>query len=268
MLTCQECEKYLVAFLDDALEVKEGLDIEEHLRACPPCRSQAETEQTLCRFIRQQATLPPLPEELKRRIIRQAMQPQSTPSWRRRLGGAVHLRDFAIGVAAAAAVLIVLFGPLSFPPGGDDMMQKFVQEASMTYGTYTTQRMPPELASPDDKIVTQWLNTRMGHRIKVPCITDEATKLLGGRLCRLLDRKSAALIYQRNGVDLLLFAFQGGPLSLPEKYKVQTKDHVFYVHSVAGRPVAMWQHGDTTYSMVGDLPPDDLLHVATTINYR
>jgi anti-sigma factor (TIGR02949 family) len=268
MLTCQECVKYLVAFLDDALEVKEGLDIEEHLRACPPCMSQAEAERTLRQFIRQQATTPPLPEELKRRIVRQAMQPQPTRSWWWRLRDAVHLRDFTIGMAAAAVVLLVLFGPLSSPSGREDMMQKFVQEASMTYGTYTTQRMPPEVASPDDKIVTQWLNTRMGYHIKVPCITDEATKLLGGRLCRLLDRKSAALIYQRNGVDLLLFAFQGGPLSLPEKYKVRTKDHVFYIHSVAGRPVAMWQHGDTTYSMVGDLPPADLLHVATTISYR
>ena len=75
MLSCQDCEKYLDAFLDNALDVKESLDVQEHLHSCTPCTNRAAAERTLRAFIRQHATTPPLPEELKRRIVRQAMQP-------------------------------------------------------------------------------------------------------------------------------------------------------------------------------------------------
>jgi anti-sigma factor (TIGR02949 family) len=75
MLPCQDCEKYLDAFLDNALDVKQSLDVQEHLHSCTPCTNRAAAERTLRAFIRQHATTPPLPEELKRRIVRQAMQP-------------------------------------------------------------------------------------------------------------------------------------------------------------------------------------------------
>jgi anti-sigma factor (TIGR02949 family) len=269
MLSCQDCEKYLDAFLDQALAVKESLDIQEHLRACPPCTSRADAERTLRVFIRQHAAPPPVPEELKQRIVRQAMQAPQQPWWRWSVSAGViaHARDFVMGVAAAV-VLLLVFSAIFATPRGDDMTQRFVKEASMTYGTYKTEHMPPEVVSADDKVVTQWINNHMGDQMKVPCITDSATKLQGGRLCRLLDRKSAALMYERHGVDLLLFAFKGEPLSLPAKQVRRIKDHVFYLQNVGGRPVAMWQHGGITYSIVGDMPPDELLQVATTINYR
>lgn len=267
MLLCQDCEKYLDAFLDHALDVKESLDVQEHLGACTSCTNRAETERLFRVFIRQRTIPPPLPEDLKRRIVRQAMQTPQPRRWGIPIGVVAHARDFVMGVAAAA-VLLLVFSSMFNASQGDDMTQKFVHEASMTYGTYKTQRMPPEVESADDKIVTQWFNNHMGYQLKVPCITDAATKLQGGRLCRLLDRKTAALLYQRNGVDLLLFAFKGDPLALPEKHMRRIKDHVFYLQNVGGRPVAMWQHGGITYSIVGDIAPDELLKVATTINYR
>jgi anti-sigma factor RsiW len=266
-LSCQDCERYLSAFLDHALNVKESLDVQEHLRSCTPCSNRLAAERTLRSFLRQHGRVAPLPEELKRHIVRQAMQPATGPYWRGRMGVIRHVRDFVMGVAAAA-VLLLAFGYLLNASSGDDMTQKFVQEASTTYGTYKTQYMPPEVESTDDTVVTQWLNSRMGYQLKVPCITDTATQLLGGRLCRLFDRKSAALLYKRNGIDILLFAFKGGPLFLSEKHAVRTKDQTFYIQSVGGRPVAMWQRGEIIYSIVGDLPRDELLQLAATVNYR
>ncbi|HEY7495702.1 MAG TPA: zf-HC2 domain-containing protein [Candidatus Tectomicrobia bacterium] len=267
MLSCQDCEKYLYAFLDHALDVKESLDIQEHLFCCPPCAKRVDAERTLRTFVRQHATVAPLPETLKCGIIRQVIHAPRPQHWWTRLRVVWHLRDCAIGVAAAAVVLLV-FSFLSAPSKSDDLMRQFVQDTSRAYRLYTTQRMPLEVASADDTVVTQWFNKHMDIPLKLPCITDAATKLLGGRLCRLFDRKSAALVYQRNGVDILLFAFPGGRISLPTKHMVRTKDGVFYVQNVSGRPVAMWQRGGMTYSITGDMDRDDLIRVATTINYR
>jgi anti-sigma factor (TIGR02949 family) len=267
MLSCQDCEKYLYAFLDHALDVKENLDIEEHLCRCPPCARHVDAERTLRAFVRQHAMVSPLPEALKYGIIRQVIHAPQPQPWWVRLGVVWHLRDCAIGVAAAAIVLLA-FSFISAPSKSVSLAQQFVQDASRSYRLYTTQRMPLDVASADDTVVTQWFNKHMDTPVKLPCITDTAAKLLGGRLCRLFDRKSATLVYQRNGVDILLFAFRGGQISLPTKHMVRTKDDVFYIQKIAGRPVAIWQRGGMTYSIIGDLEQDDLIRVATTINYR
>jgi anti-sigma factor (TIGR02949 family) len=265
MLSCQDCERYLYAFLDHALDIKESLDVQEHMRSCTACVTRLDAERTLRSFLHKHGRVPPLPEELKRRIVRQAMHLPAGQHWWVRMGVIRHVRDFVMGVAAAAALLLAV-GYFLNASSGDDITQKFVQEASTTYGTYKTQHMPPEVESPDDTVVTQWLNSRMGYQLKVPCITDAGAQLLGGRLCRLLDRKSAALLYKRNGIDILLFAFKGESLSLAEKH-ADTKDQI-YIQSVGGRPVAMWQRGEITYSMVGDLPRDELRRLAETVHYR
>ena len=268
MLSCQDCEKYLEAFLDHALDVKQGLDVAEHLHTCPSCSDRAEAERLWRATVRHQAMTPALPEDMKRRIIHQAMHASPRQPWWQRWRVGSHVRDFTVGVATAAAVLFLVFGwGLSIAPR-DDMAQQFVREASMTYTTYRTQPMPPEVESTDDQVVTQWFNRRMGYAFKVPCITDQATKLVGGRLCRLRDRATATLIYHRNGVDLLLFAFKGEEIALPSNRMVRTKKRVFYVDHSAGRPVAMWQHGGFMYSIVGDMRLADLLQVAETIDYR
>ena len=268
MLSCADCKRYLEPFLDQALEVKESLDVEQHLIGCPACADRVDAERSFRQFIRQQATTPSLSMPDKRRIVLQAIS-SSQPRVRT---GAVRqtfqMRDFFLGLTTAAALLLLLFKPYFSSSQSDDMMHKFANEASLTYGTYMVHRVPPEFVNGDDKIVSKWLNTNMGFRLKMPCITDRETKLLGSRLCRLLDRKSATMIYERNGTNLLLFAFKDGHLKMPEKYKVKTPGPELYIRTISGRPVAMWNYGGMTYSMVGDIDPDDLVQVAKTIDYR
>ena len=258
MLSCQECERYLPVFLDHALEVKESLDVQAHLQSCGACHGRAERERRLRTFVRQFLDVPPPPEELKRAMILRAMQGERRCGWRAYLPVPGRLRDFVMGMATAAVLVWAVYGILP-DLWSDRDIQKMVHEASLAYGTHIEQHMPLEVVSADDTKVTQWLNTHMGSHIKMPCITDTSTQLLGGRVCRILDRKSAALVYQRRGVPIMLFAFHGDHMSLP----AQTKPRY-----VSGRPVVMWQRNGVVYSMVGDMQSDDLMRVAATINYR
>ena len=269
MLSCQDCEKYLPVYLDQALEVKESLDVQEHLQSCVSCTHLAEAERTLRQFVREHAVESPPQEALKRRIVRQAIQQSGWQSWGARLRAMMRPWDFALG--AATAVLVFVFAVRFFglaTTANDDMTQRLVHEASIAYDTYISQSMPPEVVNANDKVVVEWFNRRMGYPMAVPCITDKATKLRGGRLCRLFNRKSAAFMYQRDGVDLVLFAFKGAGISIPSKYMMHTQSGTFYVQQVSGRPVAMWKRDGFTYSLVGDLDSDELLRVAETIHYR
>jgi len=258
MLSCQECERYIPIFLDHALEVRESLDVQAHLQSCLSCHDRIESERRLRMFVRQFLDVPPPPEEIKRAIILRAMQDERQCGWRAYLPVPVRLRDFAMGMATAALLALAVYGILP-DLWSDPDIQKVIHEASLAYGTHTTQHMPLEVVSADDTAVTQWLNTHMGNHIKLPCITDTATQLLGGRVCRILDRKSAALMYQRRGVPIMLFAFHGEHMSLP------TQKMPRYV---SGRPVVMWQRDGVVYSIVGDIQSDDLMKVAATVNYR
>jgi len=258
MLSCQECERYLPVFLDHALEVKESLDVQAHLQSCLSCHDRAESERRLRLFVRRFLDVPPPPEEFKRAMILRAMQDERQCGWRAYLPVPVCLRDFAMGMATAAMLALAVYGVLP-DLWSDPDIQKVIHEASLAYGTHTTQHMPLEVVSADDTQVTQWLNTQMGNHIKMPCITDTATQLVGGRVCRILDRKSAALVYQHRGIPIMLFAFYGDNMSLPTQQRSRL---------VSGRPVVMWQRNGVVYSMVGDMHSDDLMQVAATINYR
>ena len=268
MLSCQECERYLPVFLDHALEVKESLDVQAHLQSCPVCTNRAESERRLRAFVRQFLDVPPPSEEFKRAVILRAMQDKQRCGWRAYLPAPIHLRDFAMGVATAAILALVVYGTLS-AFWSDYDIQKVVRETAVAYGTYAKQHMPLEVVSADDSAVTRWLNTHMGYHIKMPCITDTSTQLLGGRMCRILDQKSAALMYQRHGVPIVLFAFRGDHISLPvQKNTLPHSQHSPHIWSVSGRPVVMWQRDGMVYSIVGDMHRDDLEQVAKTVQYR
>jgi anti-sigma factor RsiW len=265
MLSCHECERYISVFLDHALEVKENLDVQAHLQSCLSCHDRAESERRLRMFVRQFLDVPPPPEELKRAIILRAMQDERRYGWRAYWPVPARLRDFALGMATAALLVLAVSGILP-DLWSDPDIQKLVREASLAYGTYVEQHMPLEVVSADASAVTKWFNTHMGHHFKMPCITDASTQLLGGRVCRILDRKSAAVMYQRGGVDIVLFAFRGDHMSLSAQKSAVPND--VHIRNASGRPVAMWQRDGVVYSMVGDVRSDDLKHMATTVSYR
>ena len=104
MLSCEQCRKYLAFFLDQALGVKESLDVHEHLQECAECTDLAAAERTLRAVVRQKAAAAPLPEAEKRQLIRRAMRQNGHAwSWLAALREAVQWRDVGLGVAFAAA---------------------------------------------------------------------------------------------------------------------------------------------------------------------
>lgn len=281
MLGCQDCERYLEAFLDQELDVKESLDMQTHLCSCPACMELAETERAYRRFVREQAAEAPLPEAMKVKLIQRAMDgatghtaaTEPKAPWWAWFGMWIRPKDFALGMASAAAVLLVLIRPFSLLSKSDNITEKFhadkfLQEASMAYRANQQMPMPLEVSASDDKTVADWFRRRLTYSFKVPCITDTDTKLMGGRFCRLVDRPSATFVYKRNGKDVMLFAFRGDGLSLPAKNRVRVQNQDLYFHNVSGQPVAAWQHGGIVYSMVGDIDRDDILKIAKTMHYR
>lgn len=281
MLACEDCERYLEAFLDQELDVKASLDMQAHLSFCPACMALVEAEHACRHFVREQAVEPSLSEAIKVQLVRRALDGASRypvavaskDTWWAWLGTWIQPKDFALGMACATVLLLVLIRPFSLGSmgmgtAGGPNADQFLQDASMAYRANQLQPMPLEVSASDDKTVADWFSRRLTYSFKVPCITDDATKLMGGRWCRLLDRPTATFIYKRNGKDVMLFAFRGEGVSLPAKNRVRVQDQDLYFHDASDRLVAAWQHGEIVYSMVGDLKREDIVQIAQTMQYR
>lgn len=268
MLSCEQCRKFLGFYLDQALGVRESLDVQEHLQECQECTDLAAAECSLRAVVRQQAVTEPLPEADKRRLIRLAMhQPSREWTWLAKLSEAVQWRDVGLGVAVSAALLLVFLSPVRDLLIGHDAAHKFVHETALAYHTYLDQDVPMEVETSDDGHLARWANNVVDRNFHVPCITDEAAQLVGGRVCRLRDRKGLAMKYRHEDSDLLVFAFRDASLSLPDRRMTPTEAGDFYVRHVAGRPVILWQRAGVTYSLVGDIDHQALLRVAGTVRY-
>ena len=268
MLSCEQCRKYLGFYLDQVLGVKESLEVQEHLQGCPECTHLAAAERSLRAAVRQQAVTEPLPEAEKRRLIRLAMhQPRHSWPWLTKLREALQWRDVGLGAAVSAAVLLVFLSPVRDLLIGHDAAQKFVHETAAAYHTYMDQDVPMEVKTSDDGQLARWANNVVDRHFQVPCITDKAAQLVGGRVCQLRDRKGLAMKYRHEDSDLLVFAFRDAALSLPDRRMTPTEAGNFYVRHVAGRPVILWQRAGVTYSLVGDIDHQALLRVAGTVRY-
>ena len=268
MLSCEQCRKYLGFYLDQALGVKESLEVQEHLQECQECTDLAAAECSLRAVVRQQAVTAPLPEADKRRLIRVAMQqPRHSWSWLAKLRETIQWRDVGLGAAVTAAVLLVFLSPVRDLLIGHDAARKIMHETALAYHTYLHHDVPMEVETNDDFHLARWANDVVDRNFRVPCITDETAQLVGGRVCRLRDRKGLAMKYRHQDSDLLVFAFRDASLSLPNRRMTPTEAGDFYVRHVAGRPVILWQRAGVTYSLVGDIDHQALLRVAGTVRY-
>ncbi len=68
-MTCREAIDVLADFLDQTLTVELAVQLEEHLRDCPPCRAYLNTYRKT-RELTGQTGRVEMPEEMKRRLYR------------------------------------------------------------------------------------------------------------------------------------------------------------------------------------------------------
>jgi anti-sigma factor RsiW len=97
-LTCEACERELIAFLDGALTPAVARVIERHVESCPRCRAAAADYRAIATGLRAMPLLP-APRWLEDRIVRRVPRASRFPgaAWQR----------FGAGLAAASFALTV-----------------------------------------------------------------------------------------------------------------------------------------------------------------
>ena len=176
-MTCDEVKVLLDAFVDDELDLRTSVAVEEHLTECSACAREAEARSQLKEDIAAAGLYYPAPRGLQERV-------------RRSMGGRGFPSIWWIAPVAAVLALVFVLVPR---PGTSAMEQAVVSD-------HVRSLMPNHLMdvpSSDMHTVKPWFNGKIDFSPPVKDLKSDGFALIGGRLDYLRDRAVAVLVYQR-----------------------------------------------------------------------
>lgn len=235
-MECSELEPVVVPFVDGEIGGSDRARIDEHLRACPPCRSRVEAERAARDAV--SAARPQLRES-------------APPALRARCQGlCVAKRQLArwvpLTLAAAASLLagVLWFGTTD---AGTPVLAAQLTLDHVKCSKFNSARV----SGPPMQLASYW-REQYGWPIRVPAGFDDSLRLDGIRRCGSSDGTTAHILYTHHGRPLSLFIARDSG---------RTPRHL----DVLGHETVVWSSGDRTYVLVGNETPAQMETLAALI---
>ncbi len=243
----------LSAFVDEALDLPGQLNVEARIEQDPVLRAQVQILRHLRAAVRANAERYAAPDELyasyrESRVFRAAeVSHPARFDWRRWF-------DWRPLVSSLSLVALAIWG-LNLSLWQPGRAERLMQAAVSSHLQATSGHRLVDLASADRHIVKPWLSTRLAFSTPVPepDPVDDAT-LVGGRIDSLEGRAVAALVYRQR--DHIVDAFV---------WPTTDDDAPIATASLRGFNVSHWSRGGMRYCVVSDLPREQLVRFALTL---
>ncbi len=229
---------------DDALRLRHG-SAEDRARLTARAGDDPALAARLADWDRQDAALralyppvtgEPLPDRLRAALV--PPRPRRTPAL----------------LAAAAALALAAFGAGFVLGRGQAPAALPLATAAMNgHLTYVGETAHPvEVGAADEAHLVRWLSKRLGQPIRVPDLAPGGFRLIGGRLLPGTESPAALLMYE-DGL--------GRRLSL-YLTRAEGRDDQLRFAEEPGAQAFWWIDGTLGCALVGDLPRDELRHLA------
>ena len=254
MKDCTQLDPLVTPYVDGELAVADRQAVDQHLRACPPCRARVAAEHTIHDLI--SAKKPALesvraPAGLRARCAAigklqaaRADLPPPLPArpWRTRLAP-----------LALAAALVAIVGGTFVYQLTDRSTRVLAAELTADHlkcfgvinGVLGTHDEPAAVESS--------MASSFGWRIHLPVRPDrEGLKLVGARPCLYGEGRVAHIMYRHNGRPVSVFMLP--KMTRPEE-----------IVEVMGHEAAIWSAGDRTFVLIAREPPDEVARMVSFV---
>jgi anti-sigma factor RsiW len=252
-LNCADADTVLHAYVDGELTGADREAYETHLRSCQVCTQASRLQARFKAAIRGHLPRPALPVGLRSRIETALA---SAPSPRRRWPWQVYPRAFTVGMAAAAAVVLLMANT-----------QRTVRSGVLEQAVSTFHRdLPLDVLSESCAKVSDWFRGKVDFALQ-PTTEHTGTHCQGGRLVNVHDRFGAYVVYQvpaGHRLGVMVFPSDSEPLA-GNRQRVLQGRRAFVDTRRGVSTVTFREPGGLDYVFTADLDEDALANWVETV---
>ncbi len=235
-MMCDEVRGKLSPYVDSELVSSEMAEVEQHLRGCAACATDAR-ERLQMKLATRAAGTRYVPSADFRRRMEQSLRAKQSRQWWR-------MPRFAI--PAFAAVLLIAGAAL--------LVDRNAREDELTeiadlHVTELASASPVDVVSTDRHTVKPWFAGKLPFSFNLPELQNSEFTLVGGRVAYFQRSSGAQLLFTVRKHQLSVFIFKDEPRNFHLGTTVSTR---LALH------VESWSEGGLRYFIVSDAPASDV----------
>lgn len=257
-MSCELTQRYVAGYLDGELDLVRTIEMETHLKTCPDCAQELETQQALRAALQRSSLAYAAPAVLRERI-HSTVQSSRGAEFKERKIGWLSLNIWPLAGAFALLALFSVGGwqltARLYGPSSDERIaaEVFSNHVRSLEGSHLM-----DVVSTDQHTVKPWFDGKLDFSPPVEDLATDGFALVGGRLDYLQGREVAALIYQRRKHVINVFVW-------PDATGLRTAKAV---ESRQGYNIMRWSRGGFQFWAVSDVAAPDLAQFVRLLETR
>jgi anti-sigma factor RsiW len=229
-MNCEEAHRFLDAHVDCELDLRQRLEIEQHLSSCPSCQSLAREIEEFRSFFAASAPYQ-APSQLRAKVLAAMRRDRAKPTF-------VFLRQPWIYAAGVVVLSVFLALNILFPQAEAELFHQAVLRHSQSFASDHA----VDVASGNPQVVKTWFAARLDFVPPVVVFPASGYSLAGGRIDVIKNHSVAAFVYKNNKDVVTLFCWP------PKREHLSKSDQL-----IEGYHVSTWSNVECNYVLVSKL---------------
>ena len=257
-MRCELTQRYVPGYLDGELDLVHTIEMETHLKSCPACVQELESQQELRGVLQRSSLAYAAPAALRERI-QSSLRASSVAEVQVTKFKWPSLSILQLAGAFALLALISISGwQLTARLRAPSSDQRIAAEVFASHVRSLEANHLMDVASTDQHTVKPWFDGKLDFSPPVEDLASDGFPLVGGRLDYLEGREVAALVYQRRKHFINVFVWPG-----------QTgTNSTQSIESRQGYNLVRWSHGGFDFWAVSDVAAPDLAEFVRLLETR